>query len=48
MNKAYDAYELSIKNYGKIWTKEMVAKLVTKGLITAEQYKQIVGEGYIN
>lgn len=29
-----------------LYTKEMVAKFVEKGVITAEQYESIVGEPY--
>lgn len=39
-----NAYEMAKKNYGRTWTKEMIAKLVSKGLITEEQYEEIVGE----
>lgn len=30
----------------KLWTKEQVADAVTAGVITAEQYEQIVKEPY--
>lgn len=29
-----------------LWTKEMVAQAVTKGVLTPEQYEEIVGEPY--
>lgn len=29
-----------------LWTAEMVAQAVAKGVITAEQYEEIVGEVY--
>jgi len=29
-----------------LYTKEMVAKFVEKGVITAEQYEEITGEAY--
>ena len=29
-----------------LWTKEMVANAVTKGVITAAQYEEITGEVY--
>ena len=29
-----------------LWTKEMVANAVEKGVITAEQYKEITGADY--
>jgi len=31
-----------------LWTKEMVAQAVEKGVITAEQYEEIVGEPHPN
>lgn len=30
-----------------LWSKEMVADGVRVGKITAEQYKEIIGEGYV-
>lgn len=39
--------ELAKKNYDRgLWTKEMVAALVAKGLLTADDYKEITGENY--
>lgn len=32
--------------YPKLWNKTMVWNAVKKGVITAEQYKEIVGEDY--
>lgn len=32
--------------YPKLWNKTMVRNAVKKGVITAEQYKEIVGEEY--
>lgn len=32
--------------YSKYWTKAMVKNAVKKGVITAEQYEEIVGEKY--
>jgi len=29
-----------------LWTKQMVAQAVEKGVITAEQYTEITGESY--
>ena len=29
-----------------LWTKDMVANAVSKGVITEEQYKEITGEQY--
>ena len=38
-------FEQIKKNYDrKLWNKNMVAKAVEKGVITAEQYEEIVGE----
>lgn len=38
-------YEQIKKNFErKLWNKQMVAKAVEKGVITAEQYKEITGE----
>ncbi len=39
-----NVYEMAKKNYGRTWTKEMLAALVTKGLLTPEQYTEITGE----
>ncbi len=40
-------YEMVKKNYDrKLWNKNMVRNAVIKGVITPEQYKQIVGEDY--
>jgi len=37
------------KNYDRgLWTKQMVAICVIKGVITAEQYMEITGEVYAN
>lgn len=32
--------------YSKLWNKAMVKNAVKKGVITPEQYKEIVGEEY--
>lgn len=32
--------------YPKLWSKKMVANAVKKGIITAEQYKEIVRKAY--
>lgn len=32
--------------YPKLWNKTMVRNAVKKGIITAEQYKEIVGKEY--
>jgi uncharacterized XkdX family phage protein len=38
-------YEKIKKWYGQgLWTATMVANAVTKGVITADQYKEITGE----
>lgn len=40
-------YEIVKKNYEKgLWTKQLVKMAVRKGVITQEQYKEIVGEDY--
>lgn len=41
------SFELIKKNYDKkLWSKAMVKMAVRKGIITKEQYKEIVGEVY--
>ena len=38
-------FEQIKKNFErKLWNKQMVAKAVEKGVISAEQYKEITGE----
>lgn len=38
-------FETIKRNYDrKLWTKAMVAMAVKKGVITAEEYKEITGE----
>jgi len=40
-------YEMIKKNYERgLWSKQMVAVAVKKGIITKEQYEKIVGESY--
>lgn len=40
-------FELIQMNYErKLWTKPQVKMSVKKGVITAEQYKEITGEAY--
>lgn len=40
-------YEMIKKNYERgLWSKQMVAVAVKKGVITPEQYESIVGEPY--
>ena len=40
-------FEIVKKNYEKgLWTKQLVRMAVRKGVITQEQYKEIVGEDY--
>lgn len=40
-------FEIVKKNYDKgLWTKQLVRMAVRKGVITSEQYKEIVGEEY--
>lgn len=42
------SYEIIKKNYDKgLWSKQMVAVAVKKGVITAAQYKDITGDDYI-
>lgn len=41
-------YEIIKCNYERgLWNKQMVAVAVKKGVITAEQYQEIVGEPYV-
>ena len=41
------SFELIKRNYDKkLWSKAMVKLAVRKGVITKEQYKEIVGEVY--
>lgn len=40
-------YEIIKRNYERgLWSKQMVAVAVKKGVITAEQYEEITGEVY--
>ena len=40
-------FDIVKKNYDKgLWTKQLVRMAVRKGVITSEQYKEIVGEEY--
>ena len=40
-------FDVIKKNYNKgLWTKQMIAVAVKKGVITTEQYKEITGEDY--
>lgn len=40
-------FEIIKKNYERgLWTKQMVAVAVKKGVITPDQYKEITGEDY--
>jgi uncharacterized XkdX family phage protein len=40
-------FEIIKSNYEKgLWTKQMVKIAVKKGVITREQYEEIVGESY--
>ena len=39
--------EIIKKNYERgLWTKQMIAVAVKKGVITPEQYQEITGEDY--
>ena len=41
------SFEIIKKNYDRgLWTKQMVKVAVVKGVITADQYKEITGEDY--
>jgi len=41
-------YEIIKKNYDRgLWSKQMVAVAVKKGIITPEQYKEITGDDYV-
>ena len=41
------SFEIIKKNYERVlWTKQMVAMAVRKGIITPEQYQEITGEDY--
>ncbi len=41
------SFEIIKKNYERgLWTKQMVAMAVRKGVITPEQYQEITGEDY--
>ena len=40
-------FDMAKKNYDRgLWTVEMIAALVVKGKLTAEQYAEITGEAY--
>lgn len=40
-------YEIIKRNYERgLWSKQMVAVAVRKGVITPEQYQEITGEPY--
>lgn len=40
-------FKIIKKNYDRgLWSKAMVRMAVRKGIITKEQYKEIVGENY--
>lgn len=42
-------FEIIKKNFDrKLWTKVQVALAVKKGVITEDQYKEIIGEDYAN
>ena len=42
-------FEQIKRNYDrKLWNKQMLAKAVEKGVITAEQYKKITGKNLSN
>ena len=40
-------FKIIKRNYDRgLWSKDMVRMAVRKGIITKEQYKEIVGENY--
>ena len=40
-------FDIAKKNYDRgLWTDGMIAKLVTKGRLTAEEYQKITGKAY--
>lgn len=40
-------FDIVKRNYEKgLWTKQLVRMAVRKGVITPEQYKEIIGETY--
>jgi hypothetical protein len=42
------SYDIIKKNFDRgLWSKQMVAVAVQKGVITPEQYEQITGEVYV-
>ena len=42
-------YESIKRNFNrKLWNAKMVAVAVKKGVITAEQYKEITGQDYVS
>lgn len=41
------SFEIIKRNFDRgLWTKQMVAVAVKKGVITPEQYREITGEDY--
>ncbi|NLH00502.1 XkdX family protein [Clostridium thermosuccinogenes] len=41
------SFEIIKRNYDRgLWSKQMVKVAVIKGVITAEQYKEITGDDY--
>ena len=38
--------ELAKKNYPRCWTDDMVQKLVVRGKITSDDYREITGNDY--
>jgi uncharacterized XkdX family phage protein len=41
------SFEIIKKNYERgLWTKQMVAMAVRKGVITPDEYEEITGEDY--
>ena len=41
-----DVYEMAKENYPDPWNKAMIRRLVERGKLKSEQYKEITGEPY--
>ena len=41
-----DVFEMAKENYPDPWNKAMIRRLVEKGKLTPEQFKEITGEIY--
>lgn len=38
--------DLALKNYPRLWTDEMIMRLVVKGKLTSAEYEEITGKPY--